>query len=280
MMLAGILGHSLHYTLSPLMHTTAAELLRIPFRYGVFDFAPELLEDFIPVLRSQDFVGANITIPHKVSIASVLDSLDEEAKQIGAVNTVVNTGGHLRGYNTDVIGIRESLMSLSGAIKGASVLVLGAGGAARAILHSLTTGFSPGRIFLYNRTRSHADQLAASIRKDIACTILDAEQLVTVSQEVKLIINTTSVGMGTSQGTSPLPELFIFSREHIVFDVIYNPLRTVLLQRAEECGAAVIGGAEMLIQQGAAAFQLWTGKRFPVNQIRNVVLAELRKRGN
>src|SRR5208283_1876521 len=161
----GIIGHSIAHTLSPAMHTVAFAELRIPFTYGVFDVVYEFLPALVASMRKNGFAGANVTIPHKQRVIPWLDAVDEDAQAIGAVNTIVNHDGNFAGYNTDVAGIQQALVPFKERIRNASVVVLGAGGSARAAAYAISKNFSPASVRFYNRTSSRAGKVADDFRK-------------------------------------------------------------------------------------------------------------------
>ncbi len=277
--LVGIIGRSISHTLSPAMHTAAFDALGLPFRFGVFDVEAEYLPALVASFRTQGIGGASVTIPHKERIIPLLDSLDENARMLGAVNAVVNRNGLLTGYNTDVVGIEKTLASVQGKIRNSTALVLGAGGGARAVVYTLSKIFSPARIRLYNRTTTRAQTMIDEFKKIFPKIAYEniSDPLQPAIAESTLIVNTTSVGMTPNIDALPVPAVIRFSNQQIIFDIIYTPLETALLRRAKKDGAQTINGVEMLVQQGAAAFELWTGKQFPVEVGRKALIHALTK---
>jgi shikimate dehydrogenase len=275
----GIIGHPLAHTLSPAMHTAAFDELRLPFTYGVFDVVDEFLPALLFTLRKDRFAGANVTIPHKQRVISLLDSVGEEAATIGAVNTIVNRGGKLTGYNTDVAGIQQTLEPFRERISNLPVLILGAGGGARAAAYAISKNFSPASVRLYNRTASRAGRIADDFREvfpGIAYeNVSDVHGLPAIIADSGLVVNTTPAGMTPNINVLPIPATIRFSNHQIIFDIIYTPVETALLRRAKADGAATINGVEMFVQQGAKAFELWTGKTFPIDIARQAVLKAL-----
>ena len=276
----GIIGHSIAHTLSPAMHTAAFAELRIPFTYGVFDVVDEFLPALVASMRKSGFAGANVTIPHKQRIIPWLDTVDEDAVTIGAVNTIVNHDGKFTGYNTDVTGIQQALEPFKGRIRNASVVILGAGGGARAAAYAISKNFSPASVRFYNRTPSRAGQVADDFRKmfpDIAYENLpDMRHFPAVIADSELVVNTTPAGMTPNIDGLPIPSTIRFSNHQIIFDIIYTPVETAFLRKAKADGAATINGVEMFVYQGAKAFELWTGMPFPVDVARQAVLKALR----
>ncbi len=277
--IVGIIGHHIAHTLSPAMHTAAFKKLGIPFVFGVFDVAREFLPALVTSLRMKNIAGANVTIPHKEEVMRLLDEVTDDAARLGAVNVVVNRDGVLTGYNTDVVGVKQSLESVRVQLRGASILILGSGGGARAVVYALSKGFSPGMIRIHNRSRERAvtmvdefRKLFPSVRFDI---VADQQSFTSAIAGSTLIVNTTSVGMTPNVESLPVPDHTTFSNQQIIFDIIYNPVETALLRKARVSGAKAINGVDMLVYQGAAAFELWTGKKFPVELARSVLLDAL-----
>jgi len=277
--LVGIIGHPISHTLSPAMHTAAFDALRLPFKYGVFDVIDEFLPALFASLRKNGFTGVNVTTPYKEHVIPLLDSVDENVAAIGAVNTVVNRDGRLTGYNTDVMGIQQTLEPFKERICNASVFVLGAGGGARAAVYAISKNFSPASVRLYNRTASRARAIVDQFKKIFPTVIYenvsDLKTLPALIADSVLVVNTTSLGMTPNVDTLPLPSMIRFSNQQIIFDIIYTPIETALIQKAKADGAETVNGVEMFVYQGAWAFQLWTGKPFPVDIARQAVLKAL-----
>jgi shikimate dehydrogenase len=277
----GIIGHPLTHTLSPALHNAAAKELHLPLVYGTLDVSNDFLPALITSLRSRKFRGANVTIPYKETVVPLLDEIKEEAASVGAVNTIVNEDGKLIGYNTDVTGIARALESVRDSLKKKSILILGAGGAARAAAYAVANHCLPDGITIFNRTKSRAENLVGHFQKLFPKIVWkcfsERERLPHEAEASTLIINATSVGMSPRSNVSPLPPETGFSNHQIIFDIIYTPLRTALLKQAETCGAATINGVEMFIHQGARAFELWTGKPLPLALARETVLKKLKE---
>ncbi|MFQ6054217.1 MAG: shikimate dehydrogenase, partial [Candidatus Bathyarchaeia archaeon] len=242
---------------------------------------PGCLTEFLNgVLRRPSVRGANVTIPHKISVMKDIDLLDEEAAAIGAVNTIVNDGGVLRGYNTDGVGAMRALKASVGALDGKRVVLLGAGGAARAVAYRIAR--EAEAVTILNRTPHRAVELAASLKEkigsrgvEISAAALDETHLRRALRGADILINATPVGMHPDAGGTPVPRQLLHGRL-TVFDLVYNPPRTRLLEEAEEAGAETLGGVEMLVYQGAEAFELWTGRRAPVDLMLRVARRALR----
>lgn len=278
--LLGIIGQHISHTLSPALHNEAIRVLGLPFAYGVFDVSAEILPGLFDAMRKEHVRGANVTTPHKQAVMPFMDELSDEARALGAVNTIINTDGVLRGENTDVDGVRASLMPHRKAVRDRAVFVLGAGGASRAVIYAAAE-CAPRSIRIHNRNHERALRAAESfgpLFPDISFEAVESSRVPRAIDESVLVINTTSVGMKPNIAASPVSDAVRFSNHQIIFDIIYSPPRTALLQKAEAGGAAVINGMEMFIEQGARAFTLWTGHPFPAREARERVLRELEKR--
>jgi len=273
--LTGIISRSLGHTLSPLMHNTAYKELNLNFTYGVFQIAPDMLRPLIESMKHLAIRGANVTIPYKQDVMHYMDDITDDARSVGAVNTIVNDNGVLTGYNTDIDGVRSTVFPFSQEIRGGSVVVLGAGGAARAVIHALATSFAPQRIVIVNRTAATAAALALEAGNKYPSVKITASTDDTMSaKELKqavLIVNATSVGMSPEIDASPLPADVLLRKDQIVFDTIYSPARTSLLQKATHDGARTLSGVDMLLEQGSKAFTLFTERIFPMEAARTAV---------
>lgn len=279
----GVIGHPVAHSLSPLMHNTAYSLLGLDCTYESLDIAPEMLSDALKDFVNKGFCGLNVTIPHKERVLLQMHELSDEARVVGAVNTIRFESGRLRGENTDVYGVEASLEPYRTSLHGERVLLLGAGGTSRAIMYALLTRFSPAEIVVANRNRARAEELVSHFQphaKSIALRSSPADEN-TISQlvsDARLIINATSIGMSPAIDASPIGEGAHFHSTQIVFDLIYTPLATKLLTFAGRSGARTISGLEMFLHQGARSFELWLGKTMPVEQIRPVIENELKNR--
>ena len=266
--LAGIFGYPLSHSLSPAFQQAAFNHHGLDVRYLAWETPPEGLADEVAKLRSGDFIGANVTIPHKESVIALLDEVDPLAQSIGAVNTIVKSAGRLVGHNTDAHGFMRELKEDGGfEPTGKRVLLLGAGGAARAAAFALCRE-GVASITIANRNVSRAEALANALHNDavsVFAAVLDNTTLETVAFESDLIVNCTSVGMrhGDTEGQTPLSG-GIISHEAVVMDMVYNPQNTPFLFGARSAGATALGGLPMLIYQGAAAFEMWTGREAPI----------------
>jgi shikimate dehydrogenase len=270
--LIGLIGHPIKHSYSPFIHNVATQLKSIDYIYLPFDVVSDNLGNALKGVVALGINGLNVTIPHKEKIIKYLDELSEEASMIGAVNTVVNEHGKLKGYNTDIHGIIESLSEYKDEITGAEVSVIGAGGGARAVIYTLIRYFKPEQINIINRTIQRADSLqnyfTEKMRYDNFKTKdLFPPELTDTFNNSKLIINSTPIGMFPHSDDTPTNLSESFHKGQIVFDMIYNPTETKFLKLAGSQGAVVLGGLKMLVHQAAKSFQLWTGEDMPVQKL-------------
>jgi len=270
--LIGLIGHPIKQSYSPFIHNIAAQFKNIDYIYLPFDVVVNNLEIALKGVVAFGIRGLNVTIPHKEKIIKYLDEVSEEAAMIGAVNTIVNEDGKLKGYNTDINGILESLTEFKDLISGSKVCVIGAGGGARAVIYTLVRHFKPGQITIINRTIQRADSLQSyfseKMRFDNFKTAnLFPPELIETFRSSKLIINSTSVGMFPEVDDSPTNLKESFHKDQLVFDMIFNPTETKLLNLAKQQGATTLGGLKMLVHQAAKSFELWTGEEPPVEKI-------------
>ena len=278
--LVGIIGHPLGHSLSPAMHSATFERLGLAYKFGVFDVSEEFLPALIMSLRKSGVAGANVTIPYKERVIPFLDSVSEDAAALGAVNTIVSRNGTLMGFNTDISGLQKTFEPIAEKIRNKAVLLLGAGGVARAALHAIAKELAPGLVRIYNRTAERGIAMASEFTKLFPVIrhecVADIRQLHSIVSESSLIVNATPVGMSPDTAAAPLSADIRFSNHQIIVDIIYNPVETTLLRRARLDGAQTINGVEMFIQQGAKSFELWTGKPFPIDLARKTVLQALK----
>ena len=266
--LVGIIGFPVGHSVSPAFQQAALGHLGINARYERWETPPEHLAPRILGLRRPGILGANVTVPHKQNVISLLDDIDEAAERIGAVNTVVNRGGRLSGYNTDAPGFLRALKEDGGlSPQGKRALILGAGGAARAVTFALL-GDGAAAIVITNRTASRAEALAETLQSVGQTSGLSSKVSTTAWGSTlvggDLIVNATTIGMrgGDDEGRSPLDGVAIPS-DALVCDLVYNPSETPLLRDARLAGARVLGGLPMLVYQGTIAFEMWTGRQAP-----------------
>lgn len=268
--LYGVFGDPIRHSRSPIMLNRAFQEADINAVYAAFHVRPDELGDAVRGIRALGYRGINVTIPHKVEVMKYLDEIDEGARVVGAVNTIVNEDGKLIGYNTDGIGYVRSLIEETGIdLLGKNVLVLGAGGAARGVAYALAKE-GAGCIYIANRTKERALELADTISAYTKTVGLGLDEISNVVDEVAFVLNTTSAGMHPHTDELPMP-VELLKEHHLVSDLIYNPRITRFLREAEALGARIHGGLGMFIYQGAFAFEYWTGQPAPVAAMRQVV---------
>ena len=276
----GIIGHPIGHSISPVFQQAALDAIGFDGTYEPWDVAPEGVGEFVAGLRAPGALGINVTVPHKEAVIPFLDEVDDWASTAGAVNTIVNHEGRLTGHNTDGIGFLRALRE--GADfepRGRNVLVLGAGGSARGVVYALARA-GIAQLYVANRTLERAERLASiSVDSGVAAEALRLPDAAGVASEVSLIVNCTSMGMvhGPDETGTPLPESDI-PASVLVNDLVYNPLETPLLRQAARAGAATLGGIQMLVYQGAASFEMWTGEDAPVAVMLEAATAAMRAR--
>ena len=273
-----LIGYPLGHSLSPVMHNAALKEMGLEYEYR-YDIQPTLEHELQHCLKSvQDgsMSGANITIPYKSDIMSHLSHISEEASRIGSVNTLHRVGNDVTGFNTDVSGFLNSLRENSVTIRGKRAIVIGAGGAARAIIYAL---ISEGvtHLDIVNRSPIKAEKLINSLNFRESCEVqvwpFHANELEV--KESELLINCTPIGMrGHSVTESPVEPNLLHS-DLTVMDLVYNPRATALLQEASRAGCITIDGTGMLVHQGAEALEMWIGEKPPVETMRSAVIRAL-----
>lgn len=264
---AGVLGWPLDNTLSPAIHNAAFRALDLDWHYFAWPVEPELLGDAVRGLRALGAAGANVTMPHKESVIPFLDSLEGDAKKTGAVNTIHDRGGRLVGENTDVQGFSAFLGGDVGfRCNGADALVLGAGGAARAIVKALTDSGATTRV------AARRPDAAGALSEVAAIEVVEWTGAAAAAKEADLVVNTTPLGM---QGEQILDGAAFRSGQTVV-DLVYSPPLTPMLESARAAGADAWGGIGMLVHQAAAAFRIWTGQEPPLETMSAAALHALR----
>ncbi len=251
--LYGVIGYPVKHSLSPVFQNALLKYIGLNAIYLAFEVKPEELRDALRGFKAIGIRGINITIPHKEAIMEYLDEIDPVAQKIGAVNTVKFENGKAKGYNTDWIGFIKALKMLVSSVKGEKVLVLGAGGASKAVIYALL--HEEAEVFLWNRTKEKALNLAKRFNDRLTAVNRPED----VIKKVKIIVNTTSVGLKEDD-----PEIFDYSLitpENIVVDIIYK--ETKLIKRAKEVGAKYQDGLPMLLWQGIESFKIWNGCEAP-----------------
>lgn len=274
--ICGIIGDPIEHTMSPAMHNAAFQKLALDYRYLPFRVKKEALGKAIDGMKALNIRGLNVTIPHKLAAIPLLNRVDPLAEKIGAVNTVVNDEGVLTGYNTDATGFLQALLEEGVEPAEKRAVVLGAGGASRAVTFVLAE--RGANLTILNRSLTRAEELARHVsgasKNGVKALELNPENLSAALKTADILINTTSVGMIPDINETPIPAKLLKPRL-VVFDIVYNPLKTRLLRDAESIGAKVIGGLDMLVWQGALAFEIWTGKKAPVGLMKTEAMKAL-----
>jgi shikimate dehydrogenase len=264
-----LLGHPVAHSISPAFQQAALDACAIDAVYEAWDTRPEDLRIAVERLRSGDLMGANVTVPHKVSAMRLVDRPDPLSEQVGALNTIVHRNGLLEATNTDVTGILRSLASADVEVRGAEVLLVGAGGAARAVVVAMRSA-GAARVVVANRTPERAAALAAlgGTDLDMRYVPLDPEDtgFRGAVGRARIIVQSTSLGMrhGPDEAANPVPGDLMHPGQ-LAFDLVYVPEETPFLAAAAEAGARALGGLSMLVHQGAEAFRLWTGAPPPLD---------------
>ena len=260
----GLIGHPLGHSLSPAMQDAAFAAAGLPHRYELLDVPADGLPNLLRTMRADGWLGGNVTVPHKTAVAPLLDELRGDAAALGAVNTIQVEGDRLIGYNTDTFGFEDSLAAQPDLRRGAGqAVVLGAGGSARAVVWTLLRhGWT---VCLLARRPDQAAALVAALPPTdrITTGVLDAPTVSECLPGVRLLVNTTPVGMWPHLAADPLPAAVRLSPDLAVYDLIYRPYETHLLARAAAAGCRTSNGLAMLVAQGAAAYTIWTGLDAP-----------------
>lgn len=273
----GLIGDPVEHTISPYMHNAGFKHFNMDYAYVTFHVTKENLKFAIEGVRALDIRGLNVTIPHKIEVMKYLDVIHETAWQIGAVNTI-KFADEIEGYNTDGLGAVRGIQEVT-SIKGSKIIILGAGGASRAIsFQSLLSGAE--QVLIANRTRDKALSLALDLNdylnKDVKAIDL-REELNEELQDADILINTTPIGMYPNVDQEPLVTSDMMHEGLVVNDVIYNPLETGLLREARLAGAKTITGIKMLIYQGIESFKIWTGREPPIDVFEEALAPEIKK---
>ncbi len=265
----GVIGKPIGHSMSPVMHNAAFSRLGLDYVYLAFEVSD--LGGAIGGMRALGVRGFNVTIPYKVDVLRYLDEVDAVARMIGAVNTVVNDDGVLRGYNTDCSGAVDALISKV-KLKGCKVAVIGAGGAGRAVAFGVAE--KGAHVLVVNRTLVRGEELVSSVNgfyPGVAeCGTMEG------LKDASVVVNTTPVGMVPDVGATPVLNKFL-RKSHVVMDIVYNPIETRFLRDARSLGCVTISGVEMFVGQGAKSFELFCGKKAPRDVMRDAVVGLLGK---
>ena len=269
----GVIGNPVEHSLSPAIHNAAFQKLGLNFVYLAFPV--EAIGDALKGLRALgNFRGASVTIPHKVAAVPFLDTIEPTARHIGAINTIVATGGTLTGYNTDATGALRALREGAVALKGRQVVMLGSGGAARAIAFALGAEAELDRLTVLGIDDQERTALARDLESKTGITVqescLDERTLQTVLPDTHVLIHCTPMGMSPNVHATAVPAALLHAGL-TVMDIVYNPRDTRLLQDAKKAGCRTIPGLEMFLHQAAAQFELWTNQIAPSDIMRSVL---------
>jgi shikimate dehydrogenase len=271
-----LIGDPVEHSFSPLIHNAGFTAVGINFVYVAC--LVKDLEHAIKGIRALHIRGASITIPHKIKAIRYVDKLDDLAQKIGSINTILNQEGKLIGYNSDGMGALKALQDRAIDLKSKSVVVLGSGGVARAITFSLLMKGGLKRLHILGIIEDEMNILVEDLKKtggtEIYGTLLEEDILQKTLRMSDILINCTPVGMYPKIEESPVPSNFLRS-ELVVFDVVYNPPQTMLLRDAQKAGCGTVSGLEMFINQAIVQFELWTGKKAPVDAMKKVLVQQL-----
>jgi shikimate dehydrogenase len=268
-----VIGHPVAHSFSPQMQNAAITALGLNLCYVAFRVRPEEVGAAVAGMRALNLLGLNVTVPHKEAVLPHLDEISEEARRVGAVNTIHHKEGRLIGYNTDVYGILTSLKETAGLDPlPERVAVLGASGAARGVVYGLCARKEVREIRIFNRTAEKAENLAREMQAWTGAKLtgspLTGAALKEGLADAGLLVNTTSVGMSPRPDESPVGDGGCLHPDLVVYDIVFNPLETLLVKQARAAGAQGFGGIEMLLYQGARAFEIWTGAYPPIEAMK------------
>lgn len=276
--LCGVIGDPIEHSLSPILHNAAFNSLKLDYAFLAFKVKSAEVGNAISGMRALGILGLNVTMPHKKAVISHLDEIDQTAKFLNAVNTIHNKNGKLFGFNTDGIGALKALKENGVNPAGKKVLLLGSGGAARAIAYALAK--EADELVVLNRTVEQAKELASLLNRTFSKKVVADSLTPSAIQEnlqgCDILVNATSVGMKPNANQSLIAPEWL-KPNLAVMDIVYNPIETKLAKDAKSAGAKVVSGVEMLIYQGAASFEIWTGKSAPVEVMRKAALDHLNK---
>ncbi|AOT70497.1 shikimate dehydrogenase [Geosporobacter ferrireducens] len=273
----GLLGYPIRHSRSPHMHNTAFQYLGLNYVYLAFEATEDSLAEAVKAMRVLDAAGFNVTMPNKQKVIPLLDEISPEAQLIGSVNTVRNDNGKLIGYNTDGRGYVKSLNEEGISIEGKKIVMVGAGGAARSVAIQLALD-GAAELIIMNRSIEPAEEICNTIRANISNCKVEALELSNnilkqKLQEADMLINSTPLGMHPHEDKSIIPDPEMLHPKLIVSDLIYDPVKTKLLEMAEQVGCKTINGLGMMIWQGALAFKIWTGVEMPTDYIKEIIFS-------
>ncbi len=258
--LIALLGNPVKHSLSPAMHNAAFEKYALDFAYVPWGFEEHNLKIMIDAIKALNMVGANVTLPYKQKIIPFLDEISDLSQQIGAVNTIINKDGKLIGTTTDPIGFLQNFRSSGHSFTGKKIALLGNGGSARTLAFALCMQDKPFEVCLVARDVLKSQQLQIEINEKLGqfISFCDFSEYAKIAARFEVVVNATSIGMHPQTEQSPLAKKDIHPGQ-VIYDIVYAPEKTRLLQDAEACGLQIVGGLGMLVHQGIASFQYWTG---------------------
>jgi shikimate dehydrogenase len=283
-----VIGDPIEHSLSPALHNWVLERLGLNYEYRAFHVPREKLARFFQDVRAGQIGGLNVTIPHKEAVIALLDGIEPEAARLGAVNTIVRTNGAWRGFNTDGLGFLRAMSANGIRLRGARVVLLGAGGSAKAVAFALAQS-GIAHLVIYNRSVERAESLRRQLSIQMAFTAVHVHRLSDGDcwcedlSRATLCVNSTPVGMYPKTDQSPLAVPEALHRELVVCDLVYNPIETTLMREARHRGVRAFNGLDMLIYQGLESLRLWLGerdlalvkKRISVSELREVLRAKM-----
>ena len=274
----GVIGDPIEHTLSPIMHNAAFEALGLDFVFLAFKVEAAEVGNAISGMRAFGIHGLNVTMPHKTTVIKYLDEVDPGVKAIASANTILNKDGQLLGFNTDGVGALNAFEQNGITVRGKKILLLGAGGAAKAIAYTLSQ--EADELVILNRTVKQAIELAKVLKqkfnKKVTGDVLSSDAIKDNLVNADVLINATSVGMKPNANQTPVQPEWL-KHDFAVLDIVYNPIETKLAKDAKMAGAKVVSGVEMLIYQGAASFEIWTACNAPIEVMRKAALSHLLK---
>lgn len=272
--IVGLIGEAIRGSLSPRFQNAAFDALGLNWRYVAFQVSRDRLEAALRGLLALGVAGANVTVPHKEAVLAYMDDVTDEARRVGAVNTIQVDVDRMVGHNTDTTGMLDALTRDGGfVVQGQRAVVVGAGGAARAAVFALAGAGAPA-VTVINRNWDRAAALADAARRAFRCAVdavpLDGTAVTSALRGATLLIQATTIGGGAQRAASPLPRAALHAGL-FVMDMIYDPEETMLLRDARAAGCRTLGGRPMLVYQGARAFEIWTGRAAPLRVMRDAV---------
>jgi shikimate dehydrogenase len=276
----GVIGDPIGHSLSPTIHNAAFSHLGLDFVFLAFQVKAADLENAVRGMRGLGIHGINVTMPHKSAVIGCLDEVDFTVRFLGSANTILNRDGKLSGFSTDGVGALKALLENGVDLSGKKVLLLGAGGAAKAIAFVLVPEI--GDLAILNRSAEKAQELAETLghmfNRKVIGGALSPDAIKTNLRDSDVLVNATSAGMKPNLNQSLVAPEWLRS-DLAVMDIVYNPVETKLAKDAKATGAKVVSGVEMLIYQGAASFEIWTGKSAPIEVMKKAALKKLSSKG-